>query len=135
MIHIFTRRRAQPSTNKSLTINNNLGVISIPVYSDQPISSKSPPTRDKLQPENKAQVRGRIRETDTTGYYEFLFLFLLFELFSNYDSKSIHNAGERALSFSINSSGITRGHINFEIPKYFHFNFVFAAAAAAASHF
>lgn len=37
------------------------------VYNDQPISSKSPPTRDKLQPENKAQVRGRSRETDTTG--------------------------------------------------------------------
>lgn len=31
------------------------------VYTDQPISSKSPPTRDKLHPEGKAQVRIRNR--------------------------------------------------------------------------
>lgn len=37
-----------------------------PVYNE---AGKSPPTRDKLQPENKAQVRsGRgNRETDATG--------------------------------------------------------------------
>lgn len=31
------------------------------MYSDQPISSKSPPTRDKIHPEVKAQARIRSR--------------------------------------------------------------------------
>lgn len=31
------------------------------VYNDQPISSKSPPTRDKIHPEVKAQARIRSR--------------------------------------------------------------------------
>ncbi|XP_065078700.1 protein outspread isoform X3 [Ochlerotatus camptorhynchus] len=35
--------------------------LHIEVYSDQPVSSKSPPTRDKLHPEGKAQARIRNR--------------------------------------------------------------------------
>lgn len=38
-----------------------------PVYTDQPVSSKSPPTRDKLHPEGKAQVRIRNRNRNSIG--------------------------------------------------------------------
>lgn len=37
------------------------------VYTDQPVSSKSPPTRDKLHPEGKAQVRIRNRNRNSIG--------------------------------------------------------------------
>ena len=36
-------------------------LLFIAVYTDQPVSSKSPPTRDKIYPETKAQVRLRNR--------------------------------------------------------------------------
>ncbi|XP_055856657.1 protein outspread isoform X2 [Episyrphus balteatus] len=42
--------------------NKNAGnEITNRVYTDQPVSSKSPPTRDKIHPETKAQVRIRNR--------------------------------------------------------------------------
>lgn len=42
-------------------------LFSFSVYTDQPMSSKSPPTRDKLYPEGKAQARIRSRNNRSNG--------------------------------------------------------------------
>lgn len=48
------------------------------MYNDQPVSSKSPPTRDKIHPEVKAQarIRNRNRGQDAidSGMMEYFFL-------------------------------------------------------------
>ncbi|XP_029728344.2 protein outspread isoform X1 [Aedes albopictus] len=53
------------SSTAMTTTGSNLGGgsnnVNAKVYSDQPVSSKSPPTRDKLHPEGKAQARIRNR--------------------------------------------------------------------------
>lgn len=48
-------------SNNNSNINSSSCNVNAKVYSDQPVSSKSPPTRDKLHPEGKAQARIRNR--------------------------------------------------------------------------
>lgn len=128
--------------NVFLTTFTNSSVLSrFPVYNDQPISSKSPPTRDKLQPENKAQVRGRSRETDTTGKPSLLFSIYfaacrVWDAIMSQVSNPIQiifqlqfkSSRMRALSFyqqqcidlrKLHTTSDRRRQHNFEIPKYF----------------
>lgn len=49
------------NNNNNNNSNNGSCNVNAKVYSDQPVSSKSPPTRDKLHPESKAQTRFRNR--------------------------------------------------------------------------
>lgn len=60
----------------------SLSLVFLSVYTDQPIAiSKSPPTRDKLQPENKAQVRsgrGNRETTDATGNAKYFIIAIIF---------------------------------------------------------
>jgi hypothetical protein len=60
------------------------------VYSDQPVSSQSPPTRDKLHPEGKAQTRNRNRNrtsqdtTDTGELSHFVSIKIFFSVYGNH---------------------------------------------------